>query len=130
MASASRQCGHHYLAPTGTRPTSVLSVAAYLEVNIDGSVTDHYWPRGSALEASHKTRLHLRGRARQAARRIACDPRRKRRVGIGPRYVQSDRQTLFPEDTDVKYLIERAVDPEEPAPVLCDRPLKMRGAAR
>jgi hypothetical protein len=73
---------------------------------------------GSICEAEHAKRL-----GESLATR-----RRKRRVGIGPRYVQSGRQTLYPEGDDVKYLIERVVDPEEPAPVHCDRPRKMRGA--
>lgn len=55
--------------------------------------------------------------------------RRKRRVGIGPRYVQSGRQTLYPEDADVKYLIERVVDLEAPAPMRRDRPGKIRTGA-
>jgi hypothetical protein len=83
----------------------------------------HPWKRptkpGLICEAEHAKRL-----GESLATR-----RRKKRVGIGPRYVQSGRQTLYPEDADVKYLIERVVDPEKPAPVHCDRPPKMRGAA-
>jgi hypothetical protein len=74
---------------------------------------------GFICEAEHAKRLG----------ESLAPPRCKRRVGVGPRYVQSDRQALYPEDADVRYLIERVVDPEEPTSVHCNRPRKMRGAA-
>jgi hypothetical protein len=55
--------------------------------------------------------------------------RRKRRSGIGPRYVRLGRQTLYPEGADLEYLTGRVVDPEAPEPVRRGRPRKVRGAA-
>lgn len=54
---------------------------------------------------------------------------RKRRAGIGPRYVQNGRQILYLEDADVEYLIGRIVDPEAPEPVRRGRPRKVRTGA-
>jgi hypothetical protein len=50
--------------------------------------------------------------------------RRKRCVGIGPRYVQSGRQILYPEGADIEYLTGRLVDPEASEPVRRGRPRK------
>ena len=79
---------------------------------------DYPWKRptksGFICEAEHAKRLG----------ELLATPRRKRGVGVGPRYVQNGRQILYAEGADVRYLNGRLVDPEAPAPVRRGRPRK------
>jgi hypothetical protein len=129
MASASRQCGHHCLAPTGTRPTSVLSVAAYLKVKLV-TASSTISCRGSRPRKL-PTKPGFISETEQSKRlgQSLATRRRKQRAGIGPPYVRSGRQTPYPEDADIKNLTGRVVDPETPARVRRGRPREMRGAA-